>query len=93
MLLRLEKIDVSRRNDANQLAPHFAVFRDGDTAEAVAGLGLKDVLHEVVRAHHHRVCDEALLVPLQRGEKHGRERDKNYISTGQWTNGTQNTDW
>ena len=52
-------------NDADQAATHAAVVRDGDPAEAVPGLGLEDVPYALTGAHHHRVCDKALLVPLK----------------------------
>lgn len=68
MLLPLEEVDVAGGDDADQAAAHAPVVRDGDPAEAVAGLGLEHVSHALPGAHHHRVCDEALLVPLGGGE-------------------------
>lgn len=75
MLLLLQEVNVPRGDDANKVAPHVAVVCDGDAAEAVACLGLEHVSHTVCRTHHHRVCDEALLVPLgERGKEAGRRR-------------------
>lgn len=72
MVLLFQEVDVSGRNDAHQLATHFAVVCDGDAAKAVASLGLEDVPYAFVGAHHHRVCDEALLVTLEEeGEEGG----------------------
>lgn len=61
----LQEVDVSGRDDAHQLATHFAVVRYGDPTEAVASLGQEHVPYALIRAHHHRVCDEALLVTLE----------------------------
>ncbi|TNN64687.1 hypothetical protein EYF80_025094 [Liparis tanakae] len=58
------EVDVSRRDDAHQLAAHFSVVRDGDSTEAITSFGLEDVLNALAGAHHHRVCDEALLIAL-----------------------------
>lgn len=73
MVLLLQKIDVSGRDDAHQLAAHFAVVCDGDSAEAVTSLGLEDVPYTLVGAHHHGVRDEALLVTLEDVGKEGSE--------------------
>lgn len=67
MLLLLQEVDVSGGDDAHQLAAHVAVVCDGDAAEAVARLGLEDVPYSLVGAHHHGICDEALLVTLEGG--------------------------
>ena len=76
MILLLQEVDVSRRDDAHQLAAHFAVVCDGDSAEAVASLGLEHVPYPLVGAHHHRVRDEALLITLGEGGTEGREENK-----------------
>lgn len=65
MVFLREEVDVSRGDDAHELAAHLARLGDGDAREAVAHLGLKHVAHRVPGAHHHRVCDEALLKFLQ----------------------------
>lgn len=76
VVLLFQEIDISGRDDPHQLAAHLAVVCNGDATEAVARLGLEDVSHSLMGAHHHRVCDEALLVPLEGGRKHGK--------TGNW---------
>ena len=65
MILLREEVDVSRGDDAHQLAAHLARLRDGDPREAVAHLGLEDVAHRVLGAHDQGVCDEALLEALR----------------------------
>lgn len=72
MVLLLQKVDVSGRDDAHQLAAHFSIVCDGDSTEAVASLGLEDVSYTFIWAHHHRVCDEALLVTLEERGGEGR---------------------
>lgn len=66
MVLLGEEVDVSGGDDAHQLAAHLASLGDGDAREAVASLGLEHVPHCVTRAHYKRVCDEALLKPLDK---------------------------
>lgn len=78
MVLLLQEVDVSGRDDAHQLAAHFAVVCDGDSTEAVASLGLEDVPNTLVRAHHHGVCDEALLITLEGGGKEGGEKKERF---------------
>lgn len=94
MLLLLQEVDVSGGNNSHQLPAHFAVVCDGNAAEAVASFGLEDVPHTLVGTHHHRVCDEALLITLEReGEEGGRERRTGvlgkYYSTGSTANGSE----
>lgn len=84
MVLLLQEVDVSRRNDAHQLAAHFAVVCDGDSAEAVASLGLEHVPYPLVGAHHHRVRDEALLITLGEGGREGGEENKEGQEKDQW---------
>lgn len=75
VVVLLQEVDVSGRDDAHQLAAHFAVVRYGDSTEAVASLGLEDVSYTLVGAHHNRVCDEALLITLEEeGEEGGKEK-------------------
>ena len=76
MVLLLQEVYVSGRNDAHQLAAHFAVVCDGDAAKAMASLGLEDVPYALFRAHHHRVCDETLLITLEEGGKEAGEGKK-----------------
>lgn len=64
MVFLLEEVYVPGGDDADQAAAHLAVVCDGDAAEAVPGLGLENILHTGARAHDHRVCDEALFIPL-----------------------------
>lgn len=73
VVLLLQEVNVSGRDNAHQLAAHFAVVCDGDSTEAVASLGLEDVPNTLIGAHHHRVRDEALLITLEGGGK-GRVR-------------------
>lgn len=68
-----QEINVSGRDDAHQLATHFAIVCYGDATEAVASLGLKHVSHTFVGAHHHRVCDESLFITLKEEKKKGRK--------------------
>ncbi len=74
MVLLLQEVDVSGRDDAHQLTAHFAVVCDGNSAEAVASFGLEDVPYALVGAHHYGVCDEALLVTLEEGGKEMKRR-------------------
>lgn len=69
VLVLLQEVNVSGRDNAHQLATHFSVVCDGDPAEAVASLSLEDVSHTFIGAHHYRVCDEALFVTLREGRK------------------------
>lgn len=69
MLVLLQEVDVSGRDDAHQLATHFSVVRDGDPTEAVPSFRLEDVSYAFTRAHHYRVCDEALFVTLKEGRE------------------------
>lgn len=72
MVLWLQEVNVSGGDDAHQLATHFTIVCDGDATEAVASLGLENISHTLTGAHHHRVCDEALLITLE-GGKEGRK--------------------
>lgn len=65
MILLLQKVYVSGGNDAHQLAPHFSIVSDGNATKTVASFGLEDVPYSLVWTHHHRVCDEALLITLK----------------------------
>lgn len=65
MVFLFQEIDVSGRDDAHQLATHFAIVRYGDATKAVAGLGLKHISYTFIGAHHHRVCDESLFITLK----------------------------
>lgn len=77
MVLHLQEINVSGWDDAHQFAAHFAINCDGDATEAVACLGLEDVPHSLIGAHHHGICDEALLIALEEeGRKEGMEGRK-----------------
>lgn len=69
VLVLLQEVNVSGRDDAHQLATHFPVVRDGDPTEAVPSLRLEDVSYTFVGAHHYGVCDEALLVTLEEGRE------------------------
>ena len=71
MLLLLEKINVPRGDDAHQAAPHTACVSDGDTTEAMPGLGFKDIPHSILGTEDHRVRDESLLVFLEGMVKKG----------------------
>lgn len=72
VVILLQEVDVSGGNDAHQLAAHFAVVCYGDSAEAMASFGLEDVSYALIGAHHHWVCDEALLITLgEEGEGRG----------------------
>lgn len=73
VLFLLQEVDVSRGDDAHQLAAHLSVVCDGDSTEAVASLGLEDVSNALVGTHHHWVCDEALLIALAEGGEAGDE--------------------
>lgn len=43
----------------------------------MACLGLEDIPYSLVGAHHHRICDEALLISLEKeGEEGNEEREK-----------------
>jgi len=87
VLLLFQEVDVSRRDDAHQLAAHFSVVRDGDSTEAMTSFGLEDVSNALAGAHHHRVCDEALLIALVvegSKEKRGREGMEDYRGVGGW---------
>lgn len=64
MVLLFQEINVSGRNDAHQLATHFAIIRYGDATEAMASLGLKNILYTFVGAHHYWVCYESLFISL-----------------------------
>lgn len=61
MILLREKVYVSGRNDAHQLAAHLAGFCNWDPRETMAYLGLEHVPHCVSWTHHHWVCNKALL--------------------------------
>lgn len=69
MVFLFQEIDVSGRDDAHQLAAHFAIIRYGDATEAVASLGLKYISYTFIGAHHHRVCDESLFITLKEEEE------------------------
>lgn len=45
----------------------------------MACLGLEDIPYSLVGAHHHRICDEALLISL---EKEGEEGNEEGEKTG-----------
>ena len=60
-----EKVDVSLGDQAHQLIAHPSVHRDRDAGETIVTLGLYDIGHGVLRGHHDRIQDEALLVFLQ----------------------------
>lgn len=72
MVLQLQKVDVSGGDDAHQLATHFTIVSDGDATETMASLGLEDVSYMLTGAHHHGVCDEALLITLEGGREGGK---------------------
>lgn len=74
VVLVLQEVYVSGRDDAHQLAAHFTIVCDGNATEAMACFGLEDVPHALPGAHHHRVCDEALLVPLEAGREEVRKK-------------------
>lgn len=84
MVVLFQEIDISGRDDSHQLAAHLAVVCNGDATEAVARLGLEDVSHSLLGAHHHRVCDEALLVPLEGGRKRGKTGNWDVVGLGSW---------
>lgn len=65
MVFLRQEVDVSRCDNAHQLAAHLACLCDGDSREAVSNFRLKYIPHRMSRAHYHRVCDEALLKFLQ----------------------------
>lgn len=51
----------------------------------MACLGLEDIPYSLVGAHHHRICDEALLISLEKeGEEGNEEGEKNRM--GMWKN-------
>lgn len=56
-----QEVNVSWRDDSHQLAAHFTSFGDRDAGEAVPYLSLEHVANRVPRAHHHWICDKALL--------------------------------
>lgn len=64
MILLFQKVYISGGDDPHQFATHFAIVCNGDPTETMAGLGLEDVSHSLVGAHHHGVCNKALLVSL-----------------------------
>lgn len=66
MLRLFQEINISRRDDPNQLSPHLPVVRDGNPTESVTSFCLKHISHAIVGAQHHGVCDEPLLVFLKR---------------------------
>lgn len=70
MIFLGKEVDVSRGDDAHQLAAHFARLRDGNAGEAVSCFGFDHVLDCVARTHHERVGDETLLEPLNNRGKH-----------------------
>lgn len=83
VVILLQEVDVSGGDDAHQLAAHFAVVCYGDSAEAMASFGLEDVSYTLIGAHHHRVCDEALLITLgEDGE--GRRRSSSVQQRNKW---------
>lgn len=83
VVILLQEVDVSRGDDAHQLAAHFAVVCYGDSAEAMASFGLEDVSYTLIGAHHHWVCDEALLITLgEEGE--GRRRSSSVQQRNKW---------
>lgn len=82
VILRLQEVNVSGRDDAYQLATHFTVVCDGDATESVASLGLEDVPYVLIGAHHHRVCDEALLITLEEGGKKEEGEEKEGMGQG-----------
>lgn len=65
VLLFLEKINVPGGDDAHQAAPHAARVSDGDTTEAMPGLGFKHIPYAILGAEDHRVRNESLLVFLE----------------------------
>lgn len=69
VLVLLQEVDVSGRDDAHQFATHFSVVRDGDPTEAVPSLRLEDVSNTFIGAHDYGVCDEALFVTLKKGRE------------------------
>lgn len=68
-----QEVDVSRGDDAHQLAAHFPRLRDGNAGEAVSCFGFDHVPDCVARTHHQRVGDETLLEPLKNREKKNTE--------------------
>lgn len=51
----------------------------------MACLGLEDIPYSLIGAHHHRICDEALLISLEKeGEEGNEEGEKNRM--GMWKN-------
>jgi len=72
----LQEINVSGGDDSHQLAAHFAIICDGDATEAMPRFGLEDVPHSLVGTHHHRICNEALLVSLEQGGREGGEENQ-----------------
>ncbi len=65
MVFLRKEVDISGGNNAHQFAAHFACLCDRNTREAMSDFGLKHVSDCVARTHHHWVCDETLLEPLQ----------------------------
>lgn len=82
VLLLLEKINVPRGDDAHQAAPHPARVGDGDTTEAMPGLGFKHVPYSILGAEDYRVCNESLLVFLEGMVKKGISE---LLSSGSWS--------
>lgn len=65
MVFLRKKVDVSRGDDADQFAAHFARLCDRNTREAMSHFGLKHIPNCMARTHHNWVCDETLLKPLE----------------------------
>lgn len=68
MVLLRQKVYVSGRHYADQLAAHFARFCHRDPREAVTYFCFEHVTDRVPRTHHHWVRDEALLEFLARAK-------------------------
>lgn len=60
----LAEVDVARRDDADQLAAELAVLGYRIPCESVLLLRLQNIGDGVLRRHHHRIADEAVLVLL-----------------------------
>lgn len=76
MLILFQEVDVSGRDDAHQLSAHLAIICYRDSTEAVASLGLEHISYTFFGAHHHRVCDESLLITLEEEGEGGKNRQE-----------------
>ena len=64
------------------MASHPPCVSDGDTTEAMPGLGFKDIPHTIPGTEDHRVCDESLLIFLERVVKKGTSEP---FSSNSWS--------